>query len=550
MTPAAIWTIQARQAGSSRRAALTVTTTNLSTYAMAAFTVTSSADAIHNPPLPKIKLDCARHRPQRSARVLPLLSGWDLSTFGTPAGRQIAFGPQPPQNPHICADEHSPTPPRSTDVFQSVEASPRKSPRNLASAESRSDSFKATSNGLGKHARRVHQGSRGLYAKEVGQSYSWRATPPASAASFGCSLGSLGSPSSKGFKRPACRVELQSPEIPYANLPRGPPTPPPSPPSESKSGPGSLDPAFNSCDEPGSAILLAMATCAPRSDSFKSAAGGLINGTNSDEPQRPDFCHAKDAEQKSVRESLAPFSSPTSSESSSGPCRSATDNLTRRTNLFLNNKYSLESHSNIFNFATGQSLLEPQDPLPFKSHTYMHLPAPPFPTDGHETLSGLTTSEANQPSNRSSVSGSEPPSSFRSCMSSSSSYDGAPTSNKLTQAQRLSTPYRNVGAHPPAVRKFPSRSRTSNVPVAFCKTPQSQTSELTWPHRSGSVFSSSCGADEIPPPENPVHVSSFLTTAIHTAVNDAAVLYESTRWDDGSTPREVSRLSDQSLLTF
>lgn len=54
-------------------------------------------------------------------------------------------------------------------------------------------------------------------------------------------------------------------------------------------------------------------------------------------------------------------------------------------------------------------------------------------------------------------------------------------------------------------------------------------------HRSNSLFSSLFGVQESPPPKDPVHDGSLLTSAIHTAVNEAVAFYESARLDcDGS----------------
>lgn len=63
------------------------------------------------------------------------------------------------------------------------------------------------------------------------------------------------------------------------------------------------------------------------------------------------------------------------------------------------------------------------------------------------------------------------------------------------------------------------------------------------PHRSNSLFSPLFGREKLSAPKGPVHDGSLLTPAIHIAVNEAAELYNSTRWDGLLSPSEVSIFS-------
>lgn len=72
-------------------------------------------------------------------------------------------------------------------------------------------------------------------------------------------------------------------------------------------------------------------------------------------------------------------------------------------------------------------------------------------------------------------------------------------------------------------------------------------SDSSFPRRPNSPFSPHIGAQEPPLHEKLVH-SVLLTAAMHTAVNEAAALYDSVKRDGVLSPSEASILQVSSSL--
>lgn len=288
-----------------------------------------------------------------------------------------------------------------------------------------------------------------------------------------------------------------------------------------------------------------------------------------------------------------PSSSSRSSKSSSHSFKSASDKMKCSANLRRSNTGLSESppsptsSEGFFVLASDKSLLVPQPHSPsldgcVGSYFHQNLTTSPVSASPQKPrLSSYVPMNATStqrpsgtirrknlilqrpsPSLALSVSGAE---SFETALTSpesiSGSFETAPTSaGKLSSGsftltvessknmpEPRATLNDNVDAHRSATRSLNSTPE-NNIPLSLPQPQLSSNDEMhssnsQSPHRSNSLFSPLFGREKLSAPKGPVHDGSLLTPAIHIAVNEAAELYNSTRWDGLLSPSEVSIFS-------
>lgn len=127
------------------------------------------------------------------------------------------------------------------------------------------------------------------------------------------------------------------------------------------------------------------------------------------------------------------------------------------------------------------------------------------------------------------------------------------TSRNLQELQSRQTLNRNADAHRPTAQRspniFPMNDSLSRPQLeqSMLVHNEAYVSDSSFPRRPNSPFSPHIGAQEPPLHEKLVH-SVLLTAAMHTAVNEAAALYDSVKRDGVLSPSEASILQVSSSL--
>ncbi|KJA21686.1 hypothetical protein HYPSUDRAFT_55385 [Hypholoma sublateritium FD-334 SS-4] len=290
-----------------------------------------------------------------------------------------------------------------------------------------------------------------------------------------------------------------------------------------------------------------------------------------------------------------PGSRPISSKSSSGSFKSARDRMKRRTTNTKTSESppSPTSSEYFFTHNSGEHLLAPQPRSPslngcveaYFQPNFTMLPVPassqmlprvssyiPMCTPSIQLLPGtvrrknqillspppgLVLSEPGADSFETTLaSPNSSPYSFKTALTSLELGSGSFTHAIESSRNMLEPRDGNVDAHRSATRSLNSTLK-NDVPPSLPLPQQSiingemDVSDSQSPHRSKSLFSPP-DLRKSSPPKGPVHDGSLLTPAIHVAVNEAAALYDSIRWDGLLSLSEISsnpfsRYSPQTL---